>query len=124
MVASEAQYLACRYSPHVTCPRAGAGGKQAGVLTEPSHTPGQETAGRPDTDGTCDLKVRSENFPDFHFVTSWGHVDRQPAHPHGAEKGWAGQEGVSTGSVQAKDGTGCRGATSGPQSPASSILPT
>ena len=44
--------------------------------------------------------------------------------PHGAEKGRAGQEGVGTGSAQAKDGTGCRGGTSGPQSPESSILPT
>ena len=98
-MASEAHYLACRHSPHVTCPRAGAGGRQAGALTEPSHTPGQEAAGRPDTDGTCALKVRSENFPDFHSVTSWGHVDGQPAprRREGAGRAGRGWHGVSAG---------------------------
>lgn len=74
MVASEAHHLGCRYSPRVTRPRAGAGGREAGVLTEPNHTPGREAAGRPDTDGTC-AQVRSENFPDSRSVTSWGRAD-------------------------------------------------
>lgn len=125
-MASEAHHLACRYSPHVTRPRAGAGGREVGVLTEPSHTPGRETAGRPATDSTR-AQVRSENSPDFHSVTSWGLADGQPARPPRCrEKGRAGQEGVGTGSVQAegglhatRDGTrrGCGGASSAPRAP-------
>lgn len=92
-MASEVHHLACRYSPRVTRPRAGAGGREVGVLTEPSHTPGRETAGRPATDGTR-AQVRSENSPDFHSVTSWGLADGQPARPHGAgRRGRPGRKG-------------------------------
>lgn len=117
-MASEAHYLTCRYSPHVTCPRAGAGGRQAGVLIEPRHTPGQETAGRPDTDGTRVSKVRSENFPDFHSVTSWGHVDGQPAHPHGAERrGGPGRKGLARGQRRPRMGLGAEEQHQAPRAP-------
>lgn len=73
------------------------------MLTEPSHTPGRETAGRPATDSTR-AQVRSENSPDFHSVTSWGLADGQPARPHGAERrGGPGRKGSARGQCRLRE---------------------